>query len=135
MHGWTTTSARSFRALECMLSGPIGLYTFNLMRWSQSCSTLNVGGILHPQPLLGSFGTREVWEVWLALKTKANNSLSVSAFSVFEEDSFPFSGESAFEVLELFQGWAKGDRSLVRLVGISKDFWKIHFWCLLEPLV
>lgn len=57
-----------------------------------------------------------------ALKTKANNSLSASAFSMFEEASFPFSGKSAFEVLEWFQGWAKGDRTLVMLVGISEDF-------------
>lgn len=30
--GWATTSASSFKILECMLSGPMDLYTFSLMR-------------------------------------------------------------------------------------------------------
>jgi len=50
-----TTSASSFRTLGCMSSSPIDLYTFRLMRWSQTCSTLTQ--ILLPQLLLRSSGT------------------------------------------------------------------------------
>jgi len=43
-----TTSASSFRTLECMSSSSIDLYTFSLMRWSQTCSSLVEGGVLLP---------------------------------------------------------------------------------------
>jgi len=55
------TSDSSFRILECMSFVFIDLYTFNLVRQSQTCSALPVGWILlsHTPP-----GGSEMWEAW-----------------------------------------------------------------------
>ena len=80
-----------FRTLRCMSSGPIDLYTFNLIRWSQTCSTLTLWGFLLPQLPVRSLGTQKLWETWLAIKTKTKNSLGTPAFFISEEASSPFS--------------------------------------------
>ena len=50
--GLVTTSASSFRTLECILSGSVDLYSVSLMRPFQ---TLTVGGILLPPVLSWRF--------------------------------------------------------------------------------
>ena len=83
-----TTSASSFRIMGYILSSPIDLYAFSLMRWT--CSALILGGTLLPQPLLVSSGLQETYEAWLAVETEGKNSLSTLVFST-SEASFPFS--------------------------------------------
>ena len=43
-----STSANSFRTMGCMSSSPIDLYTFSLMRWSQTYSALALVRIFLP---------------------------------------------------------------------------------------
>lgn len=58
-----------------------GLRIDLLLHWEGFCSS---------KPPLRSSGTQEAWEAWPAMKTKAKNSLSTSAFSKSEEASAPF---------------------------------------------
>lgn len=46
-----TMSISSLRTLGCMSSSPMGLYTFSIMRQTQSCSALTMREILPPSPL------------------------------------------------------------------------------------
>jgi len=55
--GLATSPSTSLSTLRCMSSVPIGLFTFKLIRWSQTCSFLTVGGILLPPLSLRGSGT------------------------------------------------------------------------------
>ena len=50
--GLSTTSTSSLRTLEWMLSRPIELYKFNLMRWSLTFLLLQREGFSFPYPHL-----------------------------------------------------------------------------------
>lgn len=47
-----TTPAPSLRTLGCISLGPIDLWVFRILRWSQTSSLLTVGGSLPPSPHL-----------------------------------------------------------------------------------
>lgn len=76
-----TTSASSLRTLGCVSSGPIDLCLCSLIRSSQICSLLTVGGNLLSQCPPGVSGIWEMWEAWLPAKTEAKILMSTLAFS------------------------------------------------------
>lgn len=78
-----TASARSFRTLGCVSSGPINLCLFCLISLSQICSLLTVGGNFLSQCPPGVWGNWEMWEAWLPVQTEAKNLMSTSAFSIY----------------------------------------------------
>jgi len=86
--GSATTSASSFRILGFISSGPMDLYTFSLIRQSQTCSAFTVGGILFSQP---TSRCSRMWETWEISEDKAKNLLCTSAFAMPSVACSPFS--------------------------------------------
>ena len=66
-----TTSAHSLRTPGCILSGPINVCMFRVLRWSRIWSSLTVGGTFLPQSLPWCPSTQKVWVEKLPVKTVA----------------------------------------------------------------
>jgi len=84
------TSVNSLRTLGCNSSGHIDLCTFRFLRWSQTWSSLTVGGAFPLWSPSCSPSTQEGGGQRFPVTTEAKKLLSTSAFSSSVDRRLPF---------------------------------------------